>query len=79
MTKKNIVIICSKQITKHADHYLAELFKKKNKYYIISIIANISSTNSEFYRNKYKNYFNEIIQEPDEFKSISKKTNNKDL
>lgn len=72
MIKKKIAIICSKQITKHSDHYLAEKLKKKDKYYVISVLANISSSNLKFYKEKYNNYFDEIIVEPNEFNSIKK-------
>lgn len=64
--KKKIAILCSKQITRHADHYLANLLKLKNNYYLISVISNISSANKNFYYQKYSKYFDEIYQEPDE-------------
>ena len=55
--KKKIAIICSRQMTRHADHHLANLLKLKNNYYLISVISNISSANMNFYYEKYSKYF----------------------
>lgn len=70
--KKKIAIICSRQMTRHADHHLANLLKLKNNYYLISVISNISSANMNFYYEKYSKYFDEIYQEPDENVSVEK-------
>ncbi len=77
--KKKTAIITSKQFTKHADHYLANLLKKNKNFYVIAVIANISSANKNFFLQRYSKYFNEIYEEPDENNSIMKSISYKAL